>query len=356
MELTNFNNKVIEYLKHRNCLVSSSELCSAMKNNLSESDLPPRGKFIMYVEKIPNIIKNDTFKKDMPYFGFNSTQKSESIDEPIDDTKLVNNYVRDFKTYLHFNRIFKIEHTDDAWEKLKNAHFVATKNYNMFISKFPRLLYKVHNFKLKRLPNKPSEAIPYVPLDSLQQSNKAGSKPVTVKPIDISYAPMVDYSEAMNLINNAKTPETFVPSAPPGLFLPPKVAHLTHLSPLTDSKLSSPLPPLPSSPAPLSAYRQSTFTQAFKPIASYPTISEIYKSNILSEDILVQNESLLGLEIPKSENLMYLLEKISSIDTILVHQYIQQLKHFDISRLENLIRVIKMIKNDSGDYRFPSYF
>ena len=142
MELTNFNNKVIEYLKHRNSMVSSSELCSFMKNNLPESDLPPRGKFLMYVEKIPNIIKNDTFKKDMPYFGFNSTRKSEGIVEPIGDTKLVNNYVRDFKTYLNFNKIFKTEHTDDAWEKLKNAHEVVTTNYNMFISMY---IFRIFN-------------------------------------------------------------------------------------------------------------------------------------------------------------------------------------------------------------------
>ena len=60
--------------------------------------------------------------------------------------------------------------------------------------------------------------------------------------------------------------------------------------------------------------------------------------------------------MPKSENLINLLEKISSIDTPLVHHYRQQLKHFDISRLENLIREIQMIKNQSGDYRIPSYF
>jgi hypothetical protein len=121
---------------------------------------------------------------------------------------------------------------------------------------------------------------------------------------------------------------------------------LTHLSPL-----SEPLPPLPPGPAPLSAYRQSAFTQPVKPIASYPTISEIYK--MAPEPSL---ESLLGLEMPKSENLIYLLEKISSIDTPLVHCYRQQLKNFDISRLENLIREIQMIKNQNGDYRIPSYF
>jgi len=65
---------------------------------------------------------------------------------------------------------------------------------------------------------------------------------------------------------------------------------------------------------------------------------------------------LLGLEMPKSENLIHLLEKISSIDTPLVHCYRQQLKNFDISRLENLIREIQMIKNQNGDYRIPSYF
>ena len=369
MELTNFNNKVIEYLKQRNTFVSSSELCTVMKTYFSDSELPPRGKFITHVEKIPNIIKNDTLKKDMPYFGFNSVRKSEGIVEPSDDTKLVNNYVRDFKTYLNFNRIFKTEHTDDAWEKLKNAHEVVTTNYNMFISKFPRLLYKVHNFKIKKLPNKPSEATPFVPLDSLQQSCELGKpEPVIVKPIAISYAPIVDYNEAMNLINNAKQPETFLAANPPGLFLPPKAAHLTRLS-LTDPLGSRPLPPLPRlesltdpfgsrpGPAPMSAYRQSAFNQPFKPITSYPTISEIYKSNLLPEESLIQqSESLLGLEMPKSENFIHLLEKISSIDTPLVHHYRQQLKHFDISRLENLIREIQMIKNQSGDYRIPSYF
>lgn len=373
MELTNFNNKVIEYLKQRNTLVSSSELCTVMKTYFSDSELPPRGKFITHVEKIPNIIKNDTLKKDMPYFGFNSVRKSEGIAEPSDDTKLVNNYVRDFKTYLYFNRIFKTDHTDDSWDKLKNAHEVVTTNYNMFVSKFPRLLYKVHNLKLKRLPNKPSEAIPFVPLDSLQQSREpgkpepvivksepvfqAGQEPVIVKPIAISYAPIVDYNEAMNLINNAKKPETFLAANPPGLFLPPKAAHLTRLDMFNTSNLSLPLPPLPPGPAPLSAYRQSAFTQPFKPITSYPTISEIYKSNLLPEESLIQqSESLLGLEMPKSENLIHLLEKISSVDTPLVHHYRQQLKHFDISRLENLIREIQMIKNQSGDYRIPSYF
>jgi len=377
MELTNFNNKVIEYLKQRNSLVSSSELCSIMKTLLPESELPPRGRFIMHVEKIPNIIRNDTFKKDMPYFGFDNTKNLEQ-----NDIKMVNDYVRDFKSYLHFNRIFKNEHTDDAWEKLKNAHELVTQNYNMFVSKFPRLLYKIHNLKLKRLPNKPSEATPFIPVKE-EIIFKSSAEENIFEPRNVSYpikTPIVDYNQAMNLINNAKQPDTFVASAPPGLFLPPKVSHLTHLSPLseplpplalsprleslTDPLGSRPLPrlsltdPLGSSPgpAPLSAYRQSAFTQSVKPIASYPTISEIYKSNIFPETSLLQNESLLGLEIPKSENLMYLLEKISSIDTILVHQYIQQLKHFDISRLENLIRVIKMIKNDSGDYRFPSYF
>jgi hypothetical protein len=368
MELTNFNNKVIEYLKQRNTLVSSSELCTVMKTYFSESELPPRGKFITHVEKIPNIIKNDTLKKDMPYFGFNSVRKSEGIAEPSEDTKLVNNYVRDFKTYLYFNRIFKTDHTDDAWEKLKNAHDVVTTNYNMFVSKFPRLLYKVHNLKLKRLPNKPSEAIPFVPLDSLQQSCELGKpepvivkpEPVIVKPKAISYAPIVDYNEAINLINNAKKPETFLAANPPGLFLPPKAAHLTRLDIFNSSNLSlplPPLPPLPPGPAPMSAYRQSAFTQPFKPITSYPTISEIYKSNLLPEESLIQqSESLLGLEMPKSENLINLLEKISSIDTPLVHHYRQQLKHFDISRLENLIREIQIIKNQSGDYRIPSYF
>jgi len=348
MELTNFNNKVIEYLKQRNSLVSSSELCTIMKTLLSESELPPRGRFIMHMEKIPNIIKDTTFKKDMPYFGFDNTKNLEK-----DDDKMVNDYVRDFKSYLHFNRIFKTEHTDDAWEKLKNAHELVTKNYNMFVSKFPRLLYRIHNLKLKRLPNKPSEAAPFIPVKE-ENIFKSTTKENIFEPRNVSYpikTPIVDYNQAMNLINNAKQPETFVASAPPGLFLPPKVSHLTHLSPL-----SEPLPPLPPGPAPLSAYRQSAFIQPVKPIASYPTISEIYKSKMLPETSLVQNESLLGLEMPKSENLIYLLEKISSIDTPLVHCYRQQLKHFDISRLENLIREIQMIKNQNGDYRIPSYF
>jgi len=354
MELTNFNNKVIEYLKQRNSLVSSSELCTIMKTLLPESELPPRGRFIMHMEKLPNIIKDTTFKKDMPYFGFDNTKNLEQ-----NDIKMINDYVRDFKSYLHFNRIFKTEHTDDAWEKLKNAHELVTKNYNMFVSKFPRLLYRIHNLKLKRLPNKPSEATPFIPVTKEEN---------IFEPRNISYpikTPIVDYNQAMNLINNAKQPETFVASAPPGLFLPPKVSHLTHLSPL-----SEPLPPLPPltlsprlsltdplgsspGPAPLSAYRQGAFTQPVKPIASYPTISEIYKSKMLPK---TSQESLLGLEMPKSENLIYLLEKISSIDTPLVHCYRQQLKNFDISRLENLIREIQMIKNQSGDYRIPSYF
>jgi hypothetical protein len=350
MELTNFNNKVIEYLKKRNSLVSSSELCSIMKTLLPESELPPRGRFNIHMEKLPNIIKDTTFKKDMPYFGFDNTKNLEK-----DDDKMVNDYVRDFKSYLHFNRLFKTEHTDEVWEKLKKSHELVTKNYNMFVSKFPRLLYRIHNLKLKRLPNKPSDAVPFVP-----KTEENIFEPTTVSyPIK---TPIVDYNQAMNLINNAKQPETFVAAAPPGLFLPPKAAHLTHLSPL-----SEPLPPLPRlsltdtlgsspGPAPLSAYRQSAFTQPFKPITSYPTISEIYKSNIFPETSLVQNESLLGLEMPKSENLIYLLEKISSIDTPLVHCYRQQLKNFDISRLENLIREIQMIKNQNGDYRIPSYF
>jgi hypothetical protein len=339
MELTNFNNKVIEYLKQRNTLVSSSELCTIMKTLLPESELPPRGRFTMHMEKLPNIIKDTTFKKDMPYFGFDNTKNLEK-----DDAKMVNDYIKDFRSYLHFNRLFKTEHTDEVWEKLKKSHELVTQNYNMFVSKFPRLLSRINNLKLKRLPNKPSDAVPFVPktVENI------------FEPTIVSYpikTPIVDYNQAMNLINNAKQPDTFVAAAPPGLFLPPKAAHLTHLSPLTE-----PLPPLPPGPAPLSDYRQSAFTQPIKPIASYPTISEIYKSNIFSETSLVQNESLLGLEMPKSENLIHLLEKISSIDTPLVHCYRQQLKHFDISRLENLIREIQMIKNQNGDYRIPSYF
>jgi hypothetical protein len=353
MELTNFNNKVIEYLKQRNTLVSSSELCTIMKTLLPESELPPRGRFIMHMEKLPNIIKDTTFKKDMPYFGFDNTKNLEK-----EDVKMVNDYIKDFRSYLHFNRLFKTEHTDEVWEKLKKSHELVTQNYNMFVSKFPRLLYRIHNLKLKRLPNKPSDAAPFVPktVENI------------FEPRNVSYpikTPIVDYNQAMNLINNAKQPETFVAAVPPGLFRPPKAAHLTHLSPLTESSLQ--LPPLPRlsltdplgsspGPAPVSAYRQSAFTQPFKPITSYPTISEIYKSNIFSETSLVQNESLLGLEMPKSENLIYLLEKISSIDTPLVHCYRQQLKNFDISRLENLIREIQMIKNQNGDYRIPSYF
>jgi hypothetical protein len=227
----------------------------------------------------------------------------------------------------------------------------------MFVSKFPRLLYRIHNLKLKRLPNKPSEAAPFIPVKE-ENVFKSTTEENIFEPRNVSYpikTPIVDYNQAMNLINNAKQPETFVASAPPGLFLPPKVSHLTHLSPLSEPlpRLESLTDPLGSSPgpAPLSAYRQSAFTQPVKPIASYPTISEIYK--MVPETSL---ESLLGLEMPKSENLIYLLEKISSIDTPLVHCYRQQLKHFDISRLENLIREIQMIKNQNGDYRIPSYF
>jgi hypothetical protein len=302
------------------------------------------------MEKLPNIIKDTTFKKDMPYFGFDNTKNLEK-----EDVKMVNDYIKDFRSYLHFNRIFKTEHTDDAWEKLKNAHELVTKNYNMFVSKFPRLLYRIHNLKLKRLPNKPSEAAPFIPVKE-EIIFKTTTEENIFEPRNVSYpikTPIVDYNQAMNLINNSKQPETFVAAAPPGLFLPPKASHLTHL---TEHLISSPLPPLPPGPAPLSAYRQSAFTQPVKPIASYPTISEIYKSKMLPETSLVQNESLLGLEMPKSENLIYLLEKISSIDTHLVHCYRQQLKNFDISRLENLIREIQMIKSQSGDYRIPSYF
>ena len=343
-----FNKTIVDLLIAEKEAISASELATKLRKVISEDCLPKRS-FLLHVEKIPFIIKDDTKKKDMPYFSYN----------------FLNKFKRDFNVYLLALKNFKSLHTDASWDELKISHDICRKNIEIVKNSYPTLFLTTKKFRVKNLPVKPSDAEEFNPspvhqnnfpvINNLVQEERTGSF-ITVKPV-ASYPTLKEIQDSQQksvpAYNQEKSVPAYIPSLPPGLNISPglntfepgmNVAHRLNL--YNSLKVAHELNGFKSHQIPGSSM--------MNPYQTYSTTQQVYQpvpeqNNTASGPIY---NSLLGLGAFKMPQVLLkppapvsLPAPISLPENPLVKFYKEHLKYFNKDQLDEIVNEINIIKS-----------
>jgi hypothetical protein len=144
-----FDKAVIDLLKHRKIPMSVSDISVILKQKLPEKELPPRGYFLEWISKIKCLIRNDTIKKNMPYFNYNIENAEIVHKKESDESIFLKKYKNDFYIWLNNFKKYKMNNSTNykMWDALK-------KDYDVKIIKttYPNLIDKISNLRLKKMP------------------------------------------------------------------------------------------------------------------------------------------------------------------------------------------------------------
>ena len=150
---TLFEKSVIDLLKKKQTPMSVSDISVEIKKILPESELPPKGHFLQWIDKIKYLTRNDMLKKDMPYFNF-STKESENKKELSDEEKFLKKYRKDFYAWLNNFKTYKNSQSTNykMWDDLKKDYDQCLENLRIIKTTYPKLQDAVCGLRLKKMP------------------------------------------------------------------------------------------------------------------------------------------------------------------------------------------------------------
>ena len=149
-----FEKTVIDLLKNRKNPMSVSDISVELKHRLIEKELPPKGYFLNWMSKIEKLSRDDTIKKDMPFFSYKNDVLVDNKVNINEEHLFFKKYKFDFYKWLKKFQNYKQSNVTSysMWDDLKKDYDICLENLKIIKSKYPQLLVKISDLKLKKMP------------------------------------------------------------------------------------------------------------------------------------------------------------------------------------------------------------
>jgi len=148
-----FDKSVIDLLKKKKSFMSVSDISVELKKILPDSELPPKGHFLQWMDRIKCLTRNDILKKDMPFFNY--SDKEIEIKKVVSEEEIfLKKYRKDF--YIWLNNFKKYKNSESTnykmWDDLKKDYDLCLENLRIIKTTYPKLQDTISGLRLKKMP------------------------------------------------------------------------------------------------------------------------------------------------------------------------------------------------------------